>query len=176
MPFWRRPGVVVTRYSNLAYGYNRSVFVAPIRDHFMATNDAGLIPALSSGGTLDAMQIEYWREHRRPYLPPLSEERYQDIKRELKRFDMGRTFRKLISMELLIGVLAPHKKKYPTEPIALIDSLTQELIPNGRWREANRRRPYPQLPDDHSARHYRARRTAGSLYSCSKLATFSSAH
>jgi len=82
------------------------------------------------------MQIQYWREHLRPYLPPLSEEQYQEIKRDLGRFDLGRTFRKLISMELLIGVLSPQKKKYPTEPIALIDPLTQELIPNGRWREA----------------------------------------
>lgn len=130
------PGVVLTRYSNLAYGYDRSVFVAPIRGHFMATTDSRLIPALSSGGTLDAMQIKYWRENLRAYLPPLSPERYQELKQDLERFDIGRTFRKLISMELLIGILAPHKQKSATEPIALIDPLTQELIPNGRWREA----------------------------------------
>jgi hypothetical protein len=169
------PGVVVTRYANLAYGYDRSVFVAPIRDHFMATTDVHLIPALSSGGTLDAMQIEYWREHLRPYLPPLSEEQYQEIERDLGRFDLGRTFRKLISMELLIGVLSPQKKKYPTEPIALIDPLTQELIPNGRWREAIGAAHRLELHNDHSTRDCRARRTIGSLHSGSKRATVSSA-
>ena len=130
------PGVIVTRYANLAYGYDRSVFAVPVRDHFMATSEARLIPALSSGGTLDRMQIEYWRGHLRPFLPSLSQERYQELRKELERFEMGRTLRKMISMELLIGVLGPHQKKYPTEPIALIDPQTRELIPNGRWREA----------------------------------------
>lgn len=130
------PGVVVTRYANLAYGYDRSVFVAPIRDHFMATSDERMIPALSSGGTLEAMQIEYWRTHLRPYLPPFSQARYQELRDEMERFDAGRTFRRLISLELLIGALSPTKKKYPTEPIAIIEPTTNEMIPNGRWREA----------------------------------------
>src|SRR3954451_25285275 len=33
------PGVVITRYLNLAFGYDRSVFVAPVRAHFTATDD-----------------------------------------------------------------------------------------------------------------------------------------
>lgn len=127
---------MVTRYANLAYGYDRSIFVAPIRDHFMATNDERMIPALSSGGTLEAMQIEYWRSHLRPYLPPFTEARYQELRDELERFDAGRTFRRIINFEILIGALAPQKKKYPTEPIAIIDPVTNEMIPNGRWREA----------------------------------------
>jgi hypothetical protein len=130
------PGIIVTRYANLAYGYDRSVLTVPIRDHFSATSEARLVPALSSGKTLEAMQIEYWRGHLRHYLPPLSQERYQELKNELERFEVGRTLRKMLSMELLIGVLGPQQKKYPTEPIALIDPLTKELIPNGRWREA----------------------------------------
>lgn len=131
------PGVVVTRYANLAYGYDESVFVVPIRDHFTATRDTKLVPVLSSGGTLDAMQIDYWREHLRPYLHPLSQQRYEELKTELERFDMGRTIRRTLNMEILVGVLGPHKpKKYATEPIAWIDPVTQEMIPNGRWREA----------------------------------------
>ncbi len=131
-----KPGVVVTRYANLAYGYDRTIFVAPIRDHFMATSDERMVPALSSGGTLEAMQIEYWRTHLRPYLPPFSQARYQGLRDELERFDAGRTFRRLINFEILIGALAPQKKKYPTEPIAIIEPVTNEMIPNGRWREA----------------------------------------
>lgn len=130
------PGIVISRYANLAAGYDRTVFVSPIRGHFMATAEADQIPVLSSGGTLNAMQIQYWRQHLRPSLPPLSQERYNELKAELDRFDAGRTFRKLISMELLIGILGPQKKTYPTEPIALIDPENGELIPNGRWREA----------------------------------------
>jgi hypothetical protein len=126
----------VTRYANLAYGYDRSIFAAPIRDHFMATSDPRMVPALSSGGTLEAMQIEYWRTHLRPYLPPFSQSRYEELRDELERFDAGRAFRRTINLEILIGVLAPHKKKYPTEPIAIIEPMTGEMIPNGRWREA----------------------------------------
>jgi hypothetical protein len=37
------------------------VLVVPVRDHFFATADPGRVPLLSSGASLAAMQIEYWR-------------------------------------------------------------------------------------------------------------------
>ncbi|PZR63001.1 MAG: hypothetical protein DLM53_04085 [Candidatus Eremiobacter antarcticus] len=126
------PGVVVTRYLNLAYGYDRSVFVAPISAHFTATSDPGLIPALTTDDTLEAMQIAYWRQYLRPYLPPLSQERYEEL---LHRFDPGRTVRGILSLETMLGALEPHKGN-PTAAIALVDPVTRELIPNGNWREA----------------------------------------
>ncbi|MDQ6707635.1 MAG: hypothetical protein M3Z85_16865 [Acidobacteriota bacterium] len=126
------PGVVVTRYLNLAYGYDRSVFVVPIRAHFNATSDPGSIPALTSDDALEAMQIAYWRQHLRPYLPPLSRERYEEL---LHRFDPGRTVRRILSLETVLGALEPHKNN-AAGPVALIDPITRELIPNGNWREA----------------------------------------
>jgi len=126
------PGVVVTRYLNLAYGYDRSVLVAPLRAHFTATSDPGLTPALTSDETLETMQLAYWRQHLRPYLRPLSEERYEEL---LYRFDPGRTLRGLLSLETVLGALES-PQKYATEPIALVDPVTREWIPNGKWREA----------------------------------------
>jgi hypothetical protein len=125
-------GVVVTRYLNLAYGYDRSVFVAPVRAHFNAINDPDLIPTLTTDQTLEAMQIAYWRQHLRPYLPPLSQERYEEL---LHRFDLGRTLRGLLSLEAVLGALESHKT-YSTQAIALFDPISKELIPNGKWREA----------------------------------------
>ena len=125
------PGVVVTRYLHLAYGYDRSVFVAPLRAHFHATSDPGLIPALTTDETLEALQIAYWRQHLRPYLPPLSQERYEEL---LHRFDPGRTVRGILSLETVLGALEPHKNA--TAAIALVDPVTREWIPNGHWREA----------------------------------------
>jgi hypothetical protein len=130
------PGVVITRYGNLASGYEKTIFVVPQRDHFAGTDDLQSVPVLSSGATLEAMQIEYWREHLKPFLPPLSKERYDVLHEELTRFHAGREIRKTLTLEFIGTALGSHKKHYPTEPIALIDRTTQELVPNGRWREA----------------------------------------
>lgn len=126
------PGVVVTRYLNVAYGYDRSIFVAPMRAHFNATSDPASIPALTTDDTLEAMQTAYWRQHLRPYLPALSQEHYQEL---LHRSDAGRAMRGMLSLETELGALEPHKKS-PTGSIALVDPVTGELIPNGNWREA----------------------------------------
>jgi hypothetical protein len=107
-----------------------------VRDHFLATHDPKLVPTLSSGGDLEAMQVVYWREHLRPYLPPLSKERYQEMRAKLEEFDAGRIFRRAITMEYLMKLLGPHKKGLPTAPIAMTDPLNGELIPDGRWRES----------------------------------------
>lgn len=131
-----RPGVVVTAYSNLATDYNKAVFVVPLLDHFAATNDSSLIPVLSSGASLRAAQIRYWREHLRPYFPPIAEERYKEIRDAMDQFDAGRTVRRFLTMEFIGSVLGSHKHQDPTEPMAIIDPATQELIPDGRWREA----------------------------------------
>ncbi|MDQ6665012.1 MAG: hypothetical protein M3Z23_11530 [Acidobacteriota bacterium] len=129
-------GVVITRYANLASNYTKTVFVTPILDHFSATGDPGLVPALSSGGTLESMQIEYWRRHLRTYFPPLSQKEYQAMKAQSEKFDGARLVRQVMTFEFLGTVLGSHKKHYPTEPFAIIDPATRELIPNGRWREA----------------------------------------
>src|SRR4051794_10309724 len=131
-----RPGVVITAYSNLASDYGKAVFVVPALDHFTATNDPSLIPVLSSGASLRAAQISYWREHLRPYFPPMTKERYTEIREEMDRFDAGRTLRRFLTMEFIGSVLGSHKHQDATEPIAIIDPITQELIPDGRWREA----------------------------------------
>src|SRR3954468_19899937 len=130
------PGVVITAYSNLATDYGKAVFVVPVLDHFAATNDPSLIPVLSSGASLRAAQIRYWREHLRPYFPPMSQERYTAIREDLDRFDAGRTMRRFLTMEFIGSMLGSHKHQDPTEPIAIVDPATQELIPDGRWREA----------------------------------------
>lgn len=129
-------GAVMTRYANVAAGYTGSLFVVPIRDHFTATSDPRRVPTLSSGGTLEAMQLEYWRLHLRPYFPPLSRPQYELMKEKMDRFDAGRTIRRALTMEYLVALLGPHKKRYETEPIARIHPVTGELIPDGRWRES----------------------------------------
>ncbi|MDQ6700247.1 MAG: hypothetical protein M3Z36_08675, partial [Acidobacteriota bacterium] len=129
-------GAVVTRYANLAPEYEKTVFAIPILDHFTATADPDLVPVISSGATLEAMQMEYWRRHLRTYLPPLSRQQYEALRDEAEKFDFARTVRQVMTFEFLGTVLGSHKKRYPTEPFALIDPLTKELIPNGRWREA----------------------------------------
>lgn len=131
-----RSGAVITRYANLASNYHKTVFVIPLLDHFSATDDPDLVPALSSGGTLESMQIDYWRHHLRNYFPPLSQEEYQAMKEQSEKFDAARLVRQVMTFEFLGTVLGSRKKHYPTEPFALIDPATHELIPNGRWREA----------------------------------------
>ncbi|MDQ6708448.1 MAG: hypothetical protein M3Z85_21020, partial [Acidobacteriota bacterium] len=131
-----RSGAVITRYANLASNYAKTVFVTPVLDHFSATDDLDLVPALSSGGTLESMQIDYWRHHLRTYFPPLSQQEYQAMKEQSEKFDAARLVRQVLTFEFLGTVLGSHKKHYPTEPFAIIDPATRELIPNGRWREA----------------------------------------
>lgn len=130
------PGVIVTAYSNLASDYGKAVFVVPLLDHFVATKNPDLIPVLSSGASLRSAQIDYWRKYLRPYFPPMTQERYLELRAEMERFDAGRTMRRFISMEFLGALFGGHKVQDPTEPLALIDPVTRELVPNGRWREA----------------------------------------
>jgi hypothetical protein len=78
------------------------------------------------------MQIAYWREHLRPYLPPLSPEEYQKLSH---RFDPARTVKGILSLESVLGALEPSKNN-TRSAVALVDPVTKELIPNGNWREA----------------------------------------
>ncbi len=130
------PGVIITAYSNLASDYGKAVFVVPLLDHFAATKDPALIPVLSSGASLRAAQIEYWRQCLRPYFPPMSQKRYTEIRDEMERFDAGRSMRRFLSMDFLVSMFGSHKTQDVTEPIALIDPASKELIPDSRWREA----------------------------------------
>jgi hypothetical protein len=131
-----RPGVIVTAYANLASDYEKTVFVMPLLDHFTATDDPALIPVLSSRASLRAAQIRYWQQHLRTYFPPISQARYVEIRKEMERFDAGQTARRFLTLEFIGTLLGSHKYQDATEPIALIDPATKELIPDGRWREA----------------------------------------
>ena len=133
-PPGERPGVVITFYPNLAADYTKSVFVVPLLDHLTAVDNPERIPVLSSGPSLRAAQIVYWRQHLRPYFPPMKQERYAEVRAELDRFELGRTMRRFFTMEFIGTMLGSHKHQDATEPIALIDPATQELIPDGRWR------------------------------------------
>lgn len=130
------PGAIITRYSNIAAGYGETVLVVPLQEHFTATRNASEVPILSNGRSLEAMQIEYWRRYLKPHLPPLSREQYNAILTDQRRFNGARIFRRAITLEYLVKLMGPRKKRYSTEPIAMIDPETQELIPDGRWREA----------------------------------------
>lgn len=130
------PGVIISAYANLASDYGKALFVVPLLDHFTATKDPAFTPVLSSGASLRAAQIQYWRRYLRAYFPPMTQERYTEIHDEMQRFDAGRTMRRFLSMEFLGTMFGGHKAQDATEPIALIDPVTKELIPNGRWREA----------------------------------------
>jgi hypothetical protein len=110
--------------------------VVPVLNHFTATDDPAQIPVLTSGPSLRAAQIEYWRAHLRPYFPPMAQTRYAELREELERFDAGRTLRRFLTMEFIGTLMGSHKHQDSTEPIALIDPVTKELIPEGRWREA----------------------------------------
>ncbi len=129
-------GVVITAYANLASDYDKAVIVLPLLDHFEGTHDRDHIPVLSSGASLRSAQIKYWREHLRTYIPPMTQARYTELRADLERFDAGRTVRRFLTMEFLSTLLGGHKHQDATEPIALVDPETQELIPEGRWREA----------------------------------------
>ena len=130
------PGVIITAYANIASDYTKALIVLPVLGHFSATDDVAQIPVLSSGASLRAAQIQYWRDHLRPYLPRMTQERYVELRRDLERFDAGRTVRKFLTMEFIGTMLSSHKYQDTTEPIALVDPTTKELIPDGRWREA----------------------------------------
>lgn len=129
-------GAVVNRYATIAPLYTKSMIVLPLQDHLTGTPDRRSVPVATSGGTLEAIQIEYWRNHLRDVLPPLTIEQYEALVAEEKRFDAGRTFRRALQFEFIGKLAAPPTKHYPTDPFALIDPTTQELIPNGRWRES----------------------------------------
>ena len=129
-------GAVITHYPNIASGYHSSLFVIPIRDHFTATSVPEEVPVLSNGFSLQNMQIEYWRQHLQPSLPPLSMQQYETIRELQARFNPGRIFRRAVTMQYLFQLLGPRNKSVPPEPIAMIDPQTQQLIPDGRWRDA----------------------------------------
>ena len=129
-------GAVVNRYATIAPLYKKSMIVLPLQDHLTGTPDRRSVPVATSGGTLEAIQIEYWRNHLRDVLPPLTMEQYEALVAEEKRFDAGRTFRRALQFEFIGKLAAPAAKHYPTDPFALIDPTNQELIPNGRWRES----------------------------------------
>ena len=132
-----QPGVAVTRYAGMAYGHpDWFVFTLPLKDYLNASTTPDDAPVLSSGATLEALQIAYWRSHLRTNLPPLTQQQYESLKADSERFDARRTLGKAVTFELVVQLLMPHKKRYATEPFALIDPLTNEMIPNGRWREA----------------------------------------
>jgi hypothetical protein len=130
-----RQGIVLTRYGDLASDYQKTVFVVPVVDHFAAIDNPDQAPLLSSGEILRNMQIAYWREHLKRYLPALSSDRYRELQYERKRFEAGRAMRQLLVLEFIGRILSTHKNTAPTEPVALLDPATQELIPDGRWRE-----------------------------------------
>ena len=129
------PGAVIHHYPEIASGYSKSTIVVPLLDHLVATRDPNKIPVITSGGTLEAMQIEYWRRYLRPYFPPLSPQEYDSMRTEARRFNAGRLFRQVISLDFIGVLLEAHSKHYPTEPFAIPDPVTGELIPDGRWRE-----------------------------------------
>lgn len=129
------PGAVIHHYPDIATGYGKSTIVVPLLDHLVATRDPRKIPVVTSGGTLEAMQVAYWRQYLRQYLPPLTPQQYKAIRAQDKKFDAARMFRRIISLEFIGTLLGADSKHYPTEPFAIPDPVTGELIPDGRWRE-----------------------------------------
>ncbi len=129
-------GVVITKYPDLASGYDKTIFVAPLIAHFGAVDDPQSIPVLSSASTLYALQIQYWRDHLKPYLPTLSQAQYREMTRKQSEFNAGRTIRRLLTMEFLAKLLAGHPDQYSINSIAMTEPQSADLIPNGRWREA----------------------------------------
>ena len=131
------PGAVITHYPNIASGYQSSLFVIPIRDHYLAVgSNTSEAPLLSDGASLGQMQMDYWRHYLQKSLPPLSTDEYLALRREEAQFNAGRIFRRAITMQYLFQMLGPHAKHTPTEPIAMVDPQTDRLVPEGRWRDA----------------------------------------
>ena len=129
-------GVVITKYPNLASGYDGTVFVVPVSAHFYAVEDKQSLPVLSSGSTLRILQVRYWRAHLKPYLPSLSHECHEALLKEQSTFRAGRAVRELLTLEFLGKVLGARHEHDSGDAVALIDPSTEELIPNGHWREA----------------------------------------
>lgn len=129
-------GVVITTYPSLASGYEKTVFVAPVGAHFHAVDDAQSLPVLSSGHTLRALQMQYWRAHLKPYLPTLSHEVHEALLKQQSTFRAGKVFHEFITLDFLRTLLGGRHESYSVDAIAMKDPLTEELIPNGHWREA----------------------------------------
>lgn len=129
-------GVVITKYPSLAAGYDHTVFVAPLMAHFNAVSDSQLAPVLGSGDTLRNLQRQYWQNNLKIYLPPLTRERYRSLFKEQSKFRVGRLFHSLVTLEFLAKLLGSHQSRYLENSIAITDPETEELIPNGFWREA----------------------------------------
>lgn len=130
------PGIVIHRYAGLASGYQGTIMVVPLPAHLVASADTRNAPVLSSEGTLEAMQIEYWHDHLQPFLRPLSNEQYQQLRAQAEKFDAGRTFRRIVGFEYVARLFSGRgDKHHDTESFALLDPKTKALVPNGRWRE-----------------------------------------
>ena len=130
------PGVVITKYPNLATDYDNTVFVAPLIAHFYAVDDVRSLPVLTSSSVLRTLQAEYWRDHLKPYLPALSQQRHEDLLVQQSRFHAGKAVREVLTLNFLGKLLGGRQQSSSVDSIALMDSSTEELIPNGPWREA----------------------------------------
>jgi hypothetical protein len=128
------PGVVISRYTQLAWGQPLEVIVVPMRPHFLGVDDPADLPLLSTGAVLKQVQIAYWRDHLRSLIPPLTQEQYEKLHREHRRMTPGKLVKNVAQFEFLIKALAPANNAEPTEPVALRDTVTGLLVPNGRWR------------------------------------------
>jgi hypothetical protein len=126
------PGVVITNYPSISAGRSGTVMVVPVVPHFYAVDDVQSLPVLTSGSTLRALQVQYWRTHLKSYLPALSQESYKDLVKQQSTFRLSRIVRGLLTLDFLKKVFDRNGE----ETIALNDPLTKELIPSGYWREA----------------------------------------
>ncbi len=130
------PGVVVTRYTNLAWGSPIEFIVLPLRDHFLGTDDPDKLPLLTTGPVLREMQMQYWRNHWKDAIPPMETDEYERHRKELNHMTMVKALKYVGQFEFLMKLLAPSKKSEPTAPIALRDPVSGVLIRDGRWRTA----------------------------------------
>jgi hypothetical protein len=130
------PGVVITKYPSLASDHGETIFVVPLGAHFSAVDDPRSVPSLTSTGTVTTLQIRYWRDHLRPFLPPLSSKRVEALLVAKSKFRLGSRIRGFLTLNFLGKLLGARDGPYSTNTIVLIDPLTQERIPNGNWREA----------------------------------------
>lgn len=128
------PGVVVTRYTNLAWGSPIEFMVLPLRDHFLGTDDPDKVPLLTTGPVLREMQMQYWRSHWKEAIPPMDANEYERHRKELDHMTMIKALKYVGQFEFLFKLLAPGKKSEPTAPIALRDPVSGVLVRDGRWR------------------------------------------
>lgn len=134
--FGETPGVVISKYAGAIWGSEQSVLIVPIMEHFFATKDWEDRPLLSSEAVLIDMQKEYWRKYLQKDIPPMSQAQYEEYKEELKEFNLGRILKKAARFEYLAELLVKSPLREPTEPIAIREPQTGQLIPNGGWRQA----------------------------------------